>query len=78
MKVYQGKPVVMLSTSPGPGGAASVLKLAVESAHFFDGHVKASLSIPSFYDNFDQEKGELSHPELIAKLKAALAELETN
>lgn len=78
MKVYQGKPVVMLSTSPGPGGAASVLKLAVESAHFFDGHVKASLSIPSFYDNFDQEKGELSSPELIAKLKAALSEIETN
>ncbi|GAB5379651.1 MAG: NAD(P)H-dependent oxidoreductase [Aliiglaciecola sp.] len=76
MKVYQGKPIIMLSTSPGPGGATSVLSLACESAHFFDGQVKASLSIPSFYDNFDQDKGELTNPELISKLKTALAAVE--
>ncbi|TNC79374.1 MAG: NADPH-dependent FMN reductase [Oleiphilus sp.] len=77
-KVYQGKPIVMLSTSPGPGGAKSVLSLATGSAHYFDGEVKASLSVPSFYDNFDQGKGELKDPELKAQLKAALAKLETN
>ena len=78
MKVYQGKPIIMLSTSPGPGGAKSVLSLASESAHFFDGKVKASLSIPSFYDNFDQDKGELTNPELISNLKAALATIDAN
>ena len=76
MKVYQGKPTIMLSTSPGPGGAKSVLGLATESAHFFDGQVKASLSIPSFYDNFDQDKGELTNPELISKLKTTLAAID--
>lgn len=76
MKVYQGKPIIMLSTSPGPGGAKSVLALASESAHFFDGQVKASLSIPSFYDNFDQNRGEVTNPELISKLKTALAAIE--
>lgn len=74
-KVYQGKSIVMLSTSPGPGGAKSVLSLAKESAHFFDGEVKASLSIPSFYDNFDQEKGELNNTAWISKLKKVLASL---
>lgn len=76
MKVYQGKPIIMLSTSPGAGGATSVLSLASDSAHFFDGLVKATLSIPSFFDNFDQDKGELTNPELITKLKTALATIE--
>lgn len=74
-KVYQGKSILMLSTSPGPGGARSVLTLATESAHFFNGKVRASLSIPSFYDNFDQEKYELNNTELVSELKLALATL---
>jgi len=75
-EVYQGKSIVMLSTSPGPGGAKSVLGLAKESAHFFDGHVVASLSIPDFYENFDQEKRALKNPELVAELEAALQTFE--
>lgn len=78
MKVYQGKPIIMLSTSPGPGGAKSVLSLASESAHFFDGEVRAALSIPSFHDNFDQDKGELINSELISKLKTALAAIDVD
>jgi len=74
-KVYQGKSILMLSTSPGLGGARSVLTLATESAHFFNGKVRASLSIPSFYDNFDQEKYELNNTELVSELKLALATL---
>lgn len=74
-KVYQGKSIVMLSTSPGPGGAKSVLSLATESAHFFNGEVKASLSIPSFYDNFDQEKYELHNTILVTELRVVLESL---
>ncbi len=74
--VYQSKPIVMLSTSPGAGGASSVLSLARESAHFFNGEVKASLSLPSFYDNFDLEKQALTNPELLADLKAVLASFD--
>jgi len=76
VKIYQGKPIIMLSASPGPGGAKSVLALASESAHFFDGQVKAALSIPNFYDNFDQDKGEITNLELISELKTALAAIE--
>lgn len=75
--VYQGKPIVMLSTSPGPSGASSVLALARESAHFFNGEVKASLSVPNFYDNFDQEKGVLKNTDLISELRSALATIAT-
>ena len=58
-KVFQQKPAIFLSTSPGPGGAASVLASAVNSAPFFGADVKGSLSIPSFYENFDVVNHEL-------------------
>jgi chromate reductase len=67
--------LVLLATSPGPGGAATVLAAAVGSAPFFDGEVKAHLSIPSFYDNFDVDKGQLKKGELAEKLASAMAML---
>lgn len=72
-KLFQNKPMVLLATSPGPGGAASVLAAATGSAPYFAGDVKASLSIPSFYDNFDMEKQQLTNPELLDQLQSALA-----
>lgn len=63
-KVFQDKAMVLLSTSPGSMGAATVLATAKQSAPYFNGVVKASLSIPSFYDNFDSVKQVLKHPEL--------------
>lgn len=76
MKVYQNKPTVLLSTSPGPGGANSVLSAAVGSAEFFAMDLKGSLSVPSFNDNFDTDKGVLSNAELTAKLKDILSKVE--
>ncbi|ABV88527.1 NADPH-dependent FMN reductase [Shewanella pealeana] len=73
MKVFQNKPMVLLATSPGPGGASSVLAAAAGSAPYFAADVKASLSVPSFFDNFDMEKQQLRNPELQDKLKSALA-----
>lgn len=58
-KVYQHKPMVLLATSPGKGGAKNVLNLAETATPHFAGDVKAVLSIPSFYDNFDIEKQQL-------------------
>lgn len=75
-KVYQGKPIVMLSTSPGAAGAANVLNMAVSSAHYFDGRIIAHCSLPSFYDNFDQDKGSIINTELHEKFNAALEMLE--
>jgi NAD(P)H-dependent FMN reductase len=72
-KVFQNKPMVLLATSPGPGGAASVLTAARVSAPYFSGDVKATLSIPSFYDNFDSDNKVLSNKELDQALKAAVA-----
>ncbi|WP_394209080.1 NADPH-dependent FMN reductase [Enterovibrio calviensis] len=74
-KVFQGKKVVMLSTSPGPGGAKNVLAAASASCPHFDGDLKASLSIPSFFDNFDTEVGALSNDSLSVQLAEAMQTL---
>lgn len=75
MKVYQGKPAVLLATSPGPGGASSVLTAAKGSAPYFGMDVKADLSVGKFYDEFDLEKGELKSAEVKDKLATAVSSL---
>lgn len=67
-KVFQNKPMVLLATSPGPGGASSVLASATASAPYFDGVVKASLAVPSFYDNFDIEQDRITNDEINRQL----------
>lgn len=75
-KVYQNKPMVLLATSPGSMGASNVLTAAIESAPHFNGVVKASLSIPSFFDHFDSKKKKLKHQELDEKLRDAVSHLD--
>lgn len=75
-EVYQDKPIIMLSTSPGAGGAKNVLSLAVDSAHFFAGRVVASLSVPDFFNNFDQDKGALKNQVLVTQLEETLSSLQ--
>jgi len=74
-KVFQNKPVVMLATSPGPGGAGRVLAAATTSAPYFDADLKGSLSIPSFYDNFDVEAGCLNDSVLNNQLASVISSL---
>jgi NAD(P)H-dependent FMN reductase len=74
-KLFQNKPMVLLATSPGPGGAQTVLTAATGSAPYFAGDVKGSVSIPSFFDNFDSEKQAISNPVMLDELKSALAQL---
>lgn len=73
--VFQNKPVVYLATSPGPGGAQTVLAAATASAPYFGADVKASVSVPSFYDNFDFETAAITNQEIADEIKAAVAKL---
>jgi len=74
-EVFQNKPLVLLATSPGPGGARNVLESAKGSVKHFAGDVKASLSIPSFYENFDVESGSMKNSEINAQLVSAVHNL---
>jgi chromate reductase len=74
-KVFQNKKMLLLSTSPGPGGAKSVLAQAVASSPFFAADVKGSLSVPSFYENFDVTSGEFKNAEVLDALLTQVAAL---
>lgn len=74
-KVYLDKPMALLATSPGAGGAANVLSLATSSMPHFGGIVKGSCSVPSFYENFDTEKQRISNPEINKQLKEEVTKL---
>ena len=63
--------MVLLATSPGPGGAKSVLAAATGSAPFFAADVKASVSVPSFYDNFDMDTQRIANADILAQLQQA-------
>ena len=76
-RVFQDKPMVLLATSPGGRGGASVLKTAVDAAPRFGGQVKASFSLPKFAQNFDLAKDHITDPELDAQLREALSKLAT-
>jgi chromate reductase, NAD(P)H dehydrogenase (quinone) len=67
-KVFQNKPCVFLSTSPGARGGASVLAQAVNSAPYFGAELKGSLSVPSFSAAFDTKEQVLTEPKLLAEL----------
>ena len=68
-KVYKDKPMILLSTSPGAGGASSVLNAAINSMPHFGGTVKGSFSLPKFYDNFDSDNNRIMNNELAMELK---------
>lgn len=74
-KVYADKKVLLLATSPGPGGAKTVLAAATGSMPFFGAEVLGSLSVPSFYDNFDAETQSISNPDIQTALEALINSL---
>lgn len=51
-KVWRNKPMLLLSTSPGIRGGASVLEIAKNRFPFNGGSIIGSMSFPSFYENF--------------------------
>jgi NAD(P)H-dependent FMN reductase len=69
-KVFQEKPMLLMSTSPGGRGGSSVLEIAKNAFPRYGGNVKATFSLPSFDANFDVENGEISNPELDNQLRA--------
>lgn len=70
-KVFQNKPAIYLATSPGPGGAGSVLASAKGSAQFFGVELRAAVSVGNFYDVFDNITGRITDPGVLSELTSA-------
>lgn len=74
-EVWQGKPMVLLATSPGGRGGQGVLEFAASAAPRFGGNVVGHLSVPSFGSNFDAEAKKLNDTALDAELRELVAKL---
>lgn len=68
-KIFQEKQMLLMATSPGGRGGASVLEMATKAFPFYGANVKATFSLPSFNDNFDVEKEIISNLELNNQLE---------
>jgi len=66
-KTFQQKPMLLLATSPGARGGATVLEIASKRFPFQGADIKGSFSLPSFYENFDTVNG-IINPELKKQL----------
>jgi len=56
-KVFQEKNMLLMATSPGARGGKSVLEMAKDRFPRHDANLVGTFSLPSFNDNFDEEKG---------------------
>lgn len=66
VKVWKDKPILLLSTSPGARGGATVLQSAKAYFPYLGGDVVADFSLASFYENFSENK--ISNRELEEEL----------
>lgn len=70
--VFNNKKILLLATSPGPRGGGTVLDIALKRFPFSGGNVVASMSLPSFNENFKEGQG-IVNPELLTQAKEAVA-----
>lgn len=67
--VFQQKQMLLLATSPGVRGGASVLEIANNALPRYGAQIKATFSLPTFNANFDLEQNKISNAELDKELK---------
>ncbi len=53
---FKGKEILLLSTSPGPGGGANALAVAEKTLPFFAGKVVGKFSVKTFLKAFKDKK----------------------
>ena len=72
-KIFQNKPMLLMATSPGARGGATVLEIAKNNFPRFDANIKAVFLLSSFNENFDVQANVISNIELDKELKEIVA-----
>jgi NAD(P)H-dependent FMN reductase len=72
-KVFQEKPMLLMATSPGGRGGASVLEIAKNAFPRYGAVVKATFSLPSFNENFDVTSEKIINTELDNELRGIVS-----
>ncbi len=71
--VFEGKKVLLMSTSPGKRGAIGAHEVAGKMLTRFGAEIVATFSLPSFQMNFDEENG-IINAELSKSLQIAITD----
>ncbi|WP_223034263.1 NADPH-dependent FMN reductase [Hanstruepera marina] len=73
-KTFFGKPMLLMATSPGGRGGASVLQIALDRFPRHNAQIIAHFSLPSFGSNFSD--GKIASNELNNELKAKVEQFQ--
>ncbi|MEM1293780.1 MAG: NAD(P)H-dependent oxidoreductase [Verrucomicrobiota bacterium] len=74
-KVYQDKPMIVMSATPGPRGGAGVLGAIEFGAPYFGVNIQAKVSVPEFQDNFDFGTGQITDDKIKDEIHEAIKTL---
>ncbi len=74
-KVWSDKPMLLMASSPGGRGGATVLEAAKATFPRMGADLKATFSLGSFYDNFSDDG--ISDPDLAAQLDKAVSDFSS-
>ncbi|MFG6685860.1 NADPH-dependent FMN reductase [Mariniflexile sp. HNIBRBA6329] len=75
-KLWSNKPMLLMATSPGARGGASVLGIAKNRFPFNGGNIVSEFSLPNFNDNF--KDGKLVNDALNSELLEAVKTFQNN
>lgn len=73
MNVFDQKPMLLMSTSPGKRGGSLVLELASKTFPSYGGNIVAKFSLPSFDQTFDLTTCSITDQQADKALKEQLA-----
>ena len=73
-EVFQQKPMLLLATSPGSRGGASVLEIGRNALPRYGADIKATFSLPAFNANFDLNQNKITNAELDKELRNLIRE----
>ncbi|MFN1217304.1 NADPH-dependent FMN reductase [Chryseobacterium kwangjuense] len=77
VKLFQNKPMLLMSTSPGGYGGGNVMNTAKTFFPQFAADIKDTFSLPKFYENFDLETG-IINPDMLNDLKMKIENFKNN
>jgi len=73
-KLWKNIPMLLMATSPGARGGATVLAIAKSGFPFMGGNIVADFSLPSFYDNF--KEGKIINQDVLNALEAQVQKFD--
>ena len=74
--VFDNKPLLLLSASPGRHGGKNALEAAKISLAWYGGNIRATFSLPGFAENFNDETNTIANKEYDAALKQIIASFD--